>query len=58
MSPEGLQRRSRRPIEPESVFGNIKANKQFRRFLLRGKEKVEIEVGLLSLAHNLSKYVA
>ncbi|MCO5250219.1 MAG: transposase [Candidatus Kapabacteria bacterium] len=27
-------------------------------FLLRGKEKVEIEVGLLALAHNLSKFVA
>lgn len=58
MTPEGLEKRSRRPIEPETVFGNIKHNKHFKRFLLRGKEKVEIEVGLLSLAHNLSKYVA
>lgn len=57
-SPEGLEKRRRRPIEPETVFGNIKHNKQFKRFLLRGKEKVEIEIGLLSLAHNLSKLVA
>lgn len=58
MSPEGVKKRKRRPIEPETVFGNIKHNKQFRRFLLRGKEKVEIEVGLMALAHNLSKFVA
>lgn len=57
-SEEGIIKRSRRPIEPETVFGNIKQNKQFRRFLLRGKAKVEIEVGLLSIAHNLSKIVA
>jgi len=58
MTPEGIAKRRRRSIEPETVFGNIKHNKQFKRFLLRGKEKVDIEVGLLSLAHNLSKFVA
>jgi len=58
MTAEGIAKRRRRSIEPETVFGNIKHNKQFKRFLLRGKEKVEIEVGLLSLAHNLSKFVA
>ena len=55
-SPEGLAKRSRRPIEPESVFGNIKQNKNFKRFMLRGIEKVTIEVGLLSIAHNLGKF--
>jgi hypothetical protein len=39
----------------EATFGNIKQNKGFRRFMLRGKEKVEIETGLIALAHNLSK---
>lgn len=58
ISEEGLKKRSRRPIEPETVFGNIKHNKHYRRFLLRGKKKVEIEFGLLALAHNLSKKVA
>ncbi|MCD4725142.1 MAG: transposase, partial [Bacteroidales bacterium] len=29
----------------------------FRRFMLRGMEKVEIEAGLLSLAHNIRKMV-
>jgi hypothetical protein len=37
------------------VFGNIKNNKDFRKFMLRGLEKVEIEAGLLALAHNLAK---
>ncbi|MRN52198.1 transposase [Paenibacillus monticola] len=30
-------------------------NRGFRRFLLRGMEKVTLEVGWLSLAHNLLK---
>ena len=51
----GKQYRSQRPIEAESVFGNIKNNHSFRRFMLRGMEKVEIEAGLLALAHNLAK---
>ena len=36
----------------------IKGNRNYRKFLLRGIEKVEIEVGLLVLLHNLSKIVA
>ena len=55
LSPEGLNHRSRRPIEPEAVFGQIKANRQFRRFLLRGLDKVRIEFGLVAIAHNLMK---
>lgn len=54
-SETGKQYRSQRPVEPEAVFGNIKNNQGFRRFMLRGLEKVEIEAGLLSLAHNLAK---
>jgi hypothetical protein len=45
-------------IEPESVFGQIKNNRGFRRFLLRGLPKVSLEVGWLSLAHNLLKKAA
>ncbi|MCM3626919.1 transposase [Paenibacillus glycanilyticus] len=40
----------RRMHEPESVFGQIKNNRGFRRFLLRGLPKVSLEVGWLSLA--------
>jgi len=54
-SERGKQYRSQRPIEPEAVFGNIKNNHNYRRFLLRGIAKVEIEAGLLALAHNLAK---
>ena len=33
----------------------LKYNHGFKRFLLRGLEKTEIEAGLISLAHNLRK---
>ncbi|MDN5202553.1 transposase, partial [Fulvivirgaceae bacterium BMA10] len=39
-------------------FGNIKQNKGFRRFMLKGIKKVEIEAGLLAIAHNLNKKAA
>lgn len=54
-SEKGLEMRSLRPIEPESVFGDIKGNFGVRRFLLKGLKKVNIEWGLLSIAHNLRK---
>ncbi len=54
-SERGIKYRSKRSVEVEPVFGMIKSNRNYRKFLLRGLEKVEIEAGLLSLAHNLSK---
>jgi hypothetical protein len=45
-------------IEPESVFGQIKNNRGFRRFLLCGLQKVSLEAGWLCLAHNLLKKAA
>ncbi|GIQ68567.1 IS1182 family transposase [Xylanibacillus composti] len=54
-SEEGYALAVRRMIEPESVFGQMKNNRGFRRFLLRGLTKVSLEVGWLSLAHNLMK---
>ena len=45
-------------IEPESVFGDMKNNRGFLRLLLRGLAKVSLEVGTLSLAHNLLKKAA
>lgn len=57
-SEKGVYHRKRRPVDVEPVFGNIKSNHGFRRLMLRGKEKVEIEVGLLALAHNLRKKAA
>lgn len=54
-SERGMFHRSRRPIEPEAVFGHIKADRMFRRFRLRSLEKVNIEFGLVALAHNIRK---
>nr|WP_245809613.1 transposase [Cohnella massiliensis] len=52
-SEEGYALAVRRMIEPEPVFGDMKNNRGFKRFLLRGLPKVSLEVGGLSLAHNL-----
>jgi transposase len=54
----GLQKRKQRCFDTEPVFGNIKHNHHFKRFMLRGIEKVTIETGLLALAHNLRKKIA
>ncbi len=47
--------RSQRPIEVEAVYGRLKHNWGFQRFLLRGVDKVKIEWGLLNIAHNIAK---
>lgn len=57
-SEDGVKHRKQRCQDVEPVFGNIKQNHHFRRFMLRGKEKVGLETGLLLLAHNLRKKVA
>lgn len=57
-SERGIKYRKRRPADVEPVFANIKHNHGFRRFMLKGKEKVAIETGLLALAHNLRKKAA
>lgn len=54
-SVEGLALRARRPVEVEAVFGRLKQNWGFRRFLLRGLENVKTEWGILCIAHNISK---
>ncbi len=57
-SERGIYHRKKRPWDVEPVFANIKNNHHFKRFMLRTKPKVEIEAGLLALAHNLRKKVA
>ncbi len=42
-------------VEVEQTFGRIKGCWSFRRFHLRGKDKVKIEWGLLAIAHNITK---
>jgi len=55
-SSRGTELRKRRGGEVESVFGHIKQNGNFRRFFLRGIEKVTVETGLLCLAHNMKNW--
>jgi transposase len=57
-SEEGVRLRAERSTEVETVFGHQKHNMSFRRFHLRGLEKVKTEWGLVSIAHNLSKLAA
>ena len=57
-SEEGLMHRSRRPIEPEAVFGQLKANGMFKRFRLKGLSGTNVEFGLKAIAHNLMKLSA
>ncbi len=51
----GKEKRKERSVEVETPFGDIKLNMQYERFILRGKQKVYIEYGLLAMAHNLRK---
>lgn len=54
-SEHGLKHRSKRPIEPEAVFGQIKECGRFRRLRLKGLTGAKIDFGLKALAHNLRK---
>ncbi len=54
-SEKGKQLRKQRSTDVETVFGRIKQDWGFRRFLLRGIEKVKTEWGLLCIAHNFAK---
>ncbi|MCC4722344.1 transposase [Salinicoccus sp. RF5] len=45
-----------RKVDVETDFGNLKANLAFKRFSLRGRRKVKIEIGLALLAANLRKF--
>lgn len=55
---KGIKKRKQRCFDVEPVFANIKNNHHFKRFMLRGIDKVNVETGLLALAHNLRKKVA
>jgi len=54
-STQGKQRRAQRAVEVETSFGDIKHNMGFRRFHLRGQEKVNTEWLLVCIAHNMRK---
>ena len=53
---QGIRMRRKRGIDTESVFGHIKQDRQFRRFLLASLHGVSTETGLLAIAHNIKKW--
>lgn len=54
-SEEGIFHRKHRPIEPEAVFGQVKANKQYYRFRHFKQEKVMMDFAIFAIAFNLLK---
>ena len=54
-SEQGKLLRVNRSIQAEGVFAMVKEDMSFRRFLLRGAVKVEVEWTLLSMAYNILK---
>src|SRR4029450_736711 len=54
-TPAGKALYARRKVIVEPVFGQIKEVRGFRRFLLRGLEKLRGEWRLVCLTHNLLK---
>nr|WP_010272834.1 transposase [Paenibacillus senegalensis] len=57
---ELFSQNARRKVEVESVSGHLKGNRSFRRFSLRGLDKVHVdkvfvEFGIVALAHSLLK---
>lgn len=57
-SERGIRKRKQRCHDTEPVFAAIKHNHGFKRFMLRGMDKVTVETGLLAMAHNLRKKAA
>jgi hypothetical protein len=56
LSEKGIAKRKQRCWDVEAAFGNIKNNMNFKRFMLRGIDKVNVEIGLIAMAHSLKKY--
>ena len=57
-SERGLEHRSRRPIEPEAVFGQMKYNMGYKRFRHFGKDKVTMDFAFFAIAFNVKKMAA
>jgi len=55
LSKKGIEMRGKRAEYSEGIFGQIKWNMGFKRFLLRGLEKVDLEWGLLCFALNINR---
>lgn len=54
-SEKGLKHRSKRPIEPEAVFGQMKHDMHYKRFRHFGKDKVTMDFAFFAIAFNIKK---
>lgn len=54
-SEKGVELRKKRGPEIETFFGDLKMNQGYKRFRLRGKNKVNTELGWLCITYNLRK---
>ncbi len=52
---EGKELYQERMYTAEPVFGQMKQNRGFREFLLRGKEKANVEFLMMCIVHNIGK---
>jgi transposase len=52
---EGKELYQERMYTAEPVFGQMKQNRGFREFLLRGKEKANVEFLIMCIVHNIGK---
>ena len=55
ISEEGALLRMNRSVQVEGVFGVLKEDYGFRRFLARGKQNIETQFFLLAFAFNIRK---
>ena len=55
--PEAQEVYKQRAIDVEPVFGQIKYNRNFMSFSVRGLSKVKTQFTLVCIAHNLSKII-
>jgi len=54
---EGARLYKKRSTEPESVFGQMKANMGYKRFRHFSKEKITMDFAIFAIAFNLGKNV-
>ena len=52
-SEHGIELRVNRSIQAEGAFADVKADRNYRRFLTKGHVNVEAETILLAMAHNI-----
>lgn len=53
---KGQRKKVQRNIDVEAVFGHIKQDRGFKRFMLQGLKGVNVEMGLLAIANNFTKW--